>query len=1614
VPSARAIKRRAIRVSGKIEALLARMDGFDPEVAADSHTITIADMQAILRSAAADDFVEEDHPRGQPANKGQFVAKGEATEGMTFGHAGSLYSAHINGEYAGSAHLSEKHPFVSAMQVEDKHAGKGVAHALHDHIESQIGRKLVPSPLDTSDRHGEVWKRRLAGMDPKQADALIKESRKIGRSYGVKQTDIDARLQPLRDVVKGRAHPGHGYSPSAFVDGQGRIHTKDVDDAVRALYERRDVVLAQPREVSTLIEKLGKVTAEMVKLGKQAPVFDLCHVSVAKTNLFCAESKGIPRIEMPQLDKDQTKQFQHYLLSKGYTISKEKELADHLRATQNELNGAKVAANALRLQQHPDKKLPRLIVSRDNYILDGHHRWAAVIGNDAASGKLTQHMKISRVNIGITDLLKEAEQFGAGHAPVDVQASPEPQPQARHDSERRVRFLETAADAWDESSHPRVPKGESGGGQFTSGGGGGAPTLRDTFAKWGFDVSEPEAGMARAEGPHHQIDYNKTTDEWTVREAGGGEEIATGTGSKDLMSFFAKEGDEYSERAKAVAEKLPEHELNVVTTDVGGSEWNQYTATKLETDYQQARPELDTLADKIVSSAEWEANSRRPNNPAPAKKAKHEPDKAEYEEWSMLPDHIQEKAEQEWKKSSYDDFLQSEKDNWYDNGGAADDAGSQIVNDFNDGTETDWADETMQDVINDWDDEHPDQPLPYNTPQLLEALKAAEYKTGYGSKQDPEWEWDDSKLQKPIGLAYDPEKQGQLPGMEQTDLSGHLTQDMRDELEKALTKAFDKEQDKVSGQIDPPDYLGESVEEFQDEMWGQYSDKEKFQKAQENLDSDDLEYEIEPDEDEEEEEEPEPEGTEEPTTKWDFLTDDEKATAKQGWETDHEGTGESFEAMEPDEKYEASKPYVVPATAPPTDFKSAKPKAIDRPKRYDPLNETSGADYQKTQYMARQLSYDRSQQLLTERGILKVSPPKTSFAQMTDTLNDDLRLANKSTFADKGEPWRGVRYVMGTDDGHGKPLRSIGEVGRGLTESSFLISIAKDTPTVGDLAAKMLTSAKFATGSDGFINADLDMAKLKSLVSPENAMQLESYGKGNLEDMIKDQITQHIGKRFDQSAERQRELIKAADSRIWEAWKGSSTSPLGMALQVAVGDELGGRVRLPAKPDLTKFYKAPPPVTPESYFAEIAGQSPAQRSPWLYRAVEIGIINAKENILPSKLRELPSAYSGQEGRGQLAVKLANVMQLTPTPEDMATHGLGKVEFDASKLTDDEKKLMQAYGLSIGASVKKQIAQKAEIANSERKSKAEDAAKLKWAGYEPATNAKAIEWFNSGNPQWRNQLGEHYRQFIDTFDKPAVLPTNAGIIARATHLSSLPNGDLKADIDLGDPLFEGWNPEGKAFLKENKSAFEAAASVYGDILKRRIDRDNLEAANTKFSAASQFSWPSREDIIKQTDRDLSTVGGYEGLKAMLRAKWETSQYLLHKAGIHQLDLYRGMGVSGMQDEETIEVLAKGTGTGFAKMPGLNLIRSGAASTTTDRGVANGWNGKGDTKITLRFRVPRTAVISLPAYGINVHGEHEVVIGGLAYKDWDVWKGQAPSFDAVPISHHAAPPELAEAA
>jgi SPP1 gp7 family putative phage head morphogenesis protein len=183
---------------------------------------------------------------------------------------------------------------------------------------------------------------------------------------------------------------------------------KDIRKAAYLLEEGYHVELNQPEQVSTLIDELHAMAHRAVAMGQKAPFFDLCKVTVANTNLFCQETLGIPRIQMPQMrgqptpgtpsaalkaskksgKVDISKQFIQYLADQGIKTEETEIRASNLRASQAQIVGSRVA-QLIEETRAGDRDLRErpMFVTRDNYIVDGHHHWAAIVGYGAEKHK---------------------------------------------------------------------------------------------------------------------------------------------------------------------------------------------------------------------------------------------------------------------------------------------------------------------------------------------------------------------------------------------------------------------------------------------------------------------------------------------------------------------------------------------------------------------------------------------------------------------------------------------------------------------------------------------------------------------------------------------------------------------------------------------------------------------------------------------------------------------------------------------------------------------------------------------------------------------------------------------------------------------------------------------------------------------------------------------------------------------------------------------------------------------------------------------------------------------------------------------------------------------------
>jgi len=147
---------------------------------------------------------------------------------------------------------------------------------------------------------------------------------------------------------------------------------------------------------------VGKL--KRAKTVRRSAKADLC---VGKKGI-CKDDLGILRKHMPQFTSRRplNKFRKHIKAEYGVESYNSKRTADELKASQGEINREKVD-ELIEDDLINNMRVP-LVISRDNYIADGHHRWAAF--RMAAPKK---PMKVVVIDAPIKDVLGMAVDWGA-------------------------------------------------------------------------------------------------------------------------------------------------------------------------------------------------------------------------------------------------------------------------------------------------------------------------------------------------------------------------------------------------------------------------------------------------------------------------------------------------------------------------------------------------------------------------------------------------------------------------------------------------------------------------------------------------------------------------------------------------------------------------------------------------------------------------------------------------------------------------------------------------------------------------------------------------------------------------------------------------------------------------------------------------------------------------------------------------------------------------------------------------------------------------------------------------------------------------------------------------
>ena len=241
------------------------------------------------------------------------------------------------------------------------------------------------------------------------------------------------------------------FSPVSCGEVTGSATVSEaINNNISVVIERNQLqkILDAGDDLPSVMFALKLLSDDAKRKGQPSPKYNLCLLSSiiakgkSKESLLCANNKGIPRIKMPQIagipkagskaeqlvKEGKLKQdpitknvdlkdifIKWVSEERGHTVFTAMELpASSLKATQNEIIGSIVADMWWQLKQNPNVPLVRdpIFISKDYYILDGHHRWAAIVASEYGNKELKEiKIPVQIIDIDIIELVKEANEF---------------------------------------------------------------------------------------------------------------------------------------------------------------------------------------------------------------------------------------------------------------------------------------------------------------------------------------------------------------------------------------------------------------------------------------------------------------------------------------------------------------------------------------------------------------------------------------------------------------------------------------------------------------------------------------------------------------------------------------------------------------------------------------------------------------------------------------------------------------------------------------------------------------------------------------------------------------------------------------------------------------------------------------------------------------------------------------------------------------------------------------------------------------------------------------------------------------------------------------------------
>lgn len=143
----------------------------------------------------------------------------------------------------------------------------------------------------------------------------------------------------------------------------------------------------------------------MEQMAKRQDNPDLTNLEIVGTHFYTGDNMGIPRDKMPQVPSGLKDEFLAEMDKQGISYKRVDVSPQALHPIQSEISASKSAQIMLSLQEKGigDDDKSRIIVSSDNYVIDGHHRWAAILTMSLRDSSVK--MPVIKVNVPAKELI---------------------------------------------------------------------------------------------------------------------------------------------------------------------------------------------------------------------------------------------------------------------------------------------------------------------------------------------------------------------------------------------------------------------------------------------------------------------------------------------------------------------------------------------------------------------------------------------------------------------------------------------------------------------------------------------------------------------------------------------------------------------------------------------------------------------------------------------------------------------------------------------------------------------------------------------------------------------------------------------------------------------------------------------------------------------------------------------------------------------------------------------------------------------------------------------------------------------------------------------------------